>query len=257
VTSRLNRSWILSQVPDQLNRAVTNAHRVFLLTCLSPVPGTTFTKFYLSSKYGANSSLGDGKLFLNKSTSDRSFDSYIYDPGNPTHCLTDYLKKRATEAYNELVAKRNDVLIYETDALQESLSIVGPITAKIYASSSAIDTDWCVMLYGISEDDEIFPIGMTWGVLRARYRTSIEEPDFLVENKIYEFEIDIGHTGYTFSKGDRIRMEVSSALFPEYSRNLNTGGHNEMETKYVTAKQKIFHSDEYNSYLLLPIVTTK
>jgi len=52
-------------------------------------------------------------------------------------------------------------------------------------------------------------------------------------------------------------MEISSASFPEYSRNLNTGGHNEMETEYVSAVQRIYHTDEYPSHLLLPVIKTE
>lgn len=48
-------------------------------------------------------------------------------------------------------------------------------------------------------------------------------------------------------------MEIASSSFPEYSRNLNTGGHSEMETEYVSAVQKIYHSQEYPSHLLLPV----
>jgi hypothetical protein len=49
-------------------------------------------------------------------------------------------------------------------------------------------------------------------------------------------------------------MEISSASFPEYSRNLNTGGHNEMETEYVSATQRIYHTHEYPSHLVLPVI---
>ena len=79
-------------------------------------------------------------------------------------------------------------------------------------------------------------------------------PEFLEKDKVYEFTIDLSHTGKTFLKGERIRMEISSASFPEYSRNLNTGGHNEMETEYVSAIQRIYHTDEYPSHLLLPVI---
>ena len=95
---------------------------------------------------------------------------------------------------------------------------------------------------------------MTWGVLRARFRNSMSSPEFLEKDKIYEFTVDLSHTGFTFAKGDRIRMEISSAFFPEYSRNLNTGGHNEMETEYVSADQRIYHTHEYPSHVLLPVI---
>ena len=71
-----------------------------------------------------------------------------------------------------------------------------------------------------------------------------------------EYAIDLSHTGITFSKGERIRMEISSAAYPEYSRNLNTGDHNEMETEYVSAHQRIYHTEKFPSYLLLPVIRT-
>ena len=43
-------------------------------------------------------------------------------------------------------------------------------------------------------------------------------------------------------------------MFPFFSRNLNTGGHNETETKFVTANQAIYHSKKYPSYILLPVI---
>ncbi len=95
---------------------------------------------------------------------------------------------------------------------------------------------------------------MTWGVLRARFRNSMSTPEFLEKDKIYKFTIDLSHTGNTFSKGESIRMEISSASFPEYSRNLNTGGHNEMETEYVSAIQRIYHTELYPSHLRLPVI---
>ena len=222
-----------------------------------PLPGTAFTRFYLTSEDGANSSKGDGKLQLEKPSSEKQYDIYTYDPADPSHCLTDYLKKRDTEAYSELVATRKDVLVYDTEPFEEPFTIAGPISATLYASTSAKDTDWCVMLYGVNEEEAITPIGMTWGVIRASYRNSMEKPELLERDTVYEFRIDMGHTGYTFSEGERIRMEISSALYPEYSRNLNTGGHNEIETKFIKAEQKIYHSDKYISHLELPVITTK
>lgn len=219
-----------------------------------PLPATSFIKYYISSEKGANTSSGDGKLQIQKSSSTRQYDTYTYDPGDPSPCFIDFLKKRALERYNNLVGSREDMLVYETAPFEQPLTIAGPISAVLYASSSAKDTDWFVTIYIVAEDGEISPMGMTWGALRARFRNSMSTPVFLEKDKIYEFTIDLSHTGNTFSKGERIRMEISSASFPEYSRNLNTGGHNEMETEYVSAVQKIYHTKEYPSHLLLPVI---
>jgi len=221
-----------------------------------PLPGTTFVKYHISSERGANTSLGDGTLQIEKCSSLKQYDTYTYDPGDPSPCFIDFLKKRGLESYKNLVGSREDILVYETAPFEKPMTIAGPISAVLYASSSAKDTDWFVTLYTVSEKGEISPMGMTWGVLRARYRNSMTAPELMEKNKVYEFFIDLSHTGNTFLKGESIRMEISSASFPEYSRNLNTGGHNEMETEYVSAVQKIYHTEEYPSHLLLPVIRT-
>ncbi len=221
-----------------------------------PLPETSFIKYYISSEKGANTSRGDGKLVTQMSSSNKQYDTYTYDPGDPSPCFIDHLKRDALEQYKNLVGSREDILVYETAPFEEPLTIAGPLSAVLYAASSAKDTDWCATLYVVAENGEISPMGMTWGVLRARFRNSMSTPQFLEGDKVYKFTIDLSHTGITFQKGERIRMEIASSSFPEYSRNLNTGGHSEMETEYVSAVQKIYHSQEYPSHLLLPVVKT-
>lgn len=104
----------------------------------------------------------------------------------------------------------------------------------------------------VDKNGDIFYLAK--GVLRARFRNSMIEPAQLEKNKVYEYQIDLWHTGITFEEGHRIRLEVSSALFPLFSRNLNTGGHNEMETNYISATQRIYHSEDRPSFLLLPVI---
>jgi hypothetical protein len=62
-------------------------------------------------------------------------------------------------------------------------------------------------------------------------------------------------TGVTVPAGARLRVEVASASFPVFSRNLNTGGHNETETEFVSAVQKIYHDQEHPSHILLPVIS--
>ena len=78
----------------------------------------------------------------------------------------------------------------------------------------------------------------------------------LEPGKIYEYHLDLWHTGITIGKGERLRAEVASASFPMFSRNLNTGGHNETETEYISATQTIYHDREHPSHVLLPVIST-
>jgi putative CocE/NonD family hydrolase len=66
--------------------------------------------------------------------------------------------------------------------------------------------------------------------------------------------VDLEVTSNYFARGHRIRVEVSSSNFPRFDRNLNTGGANYDETKWVKAENRIHHSAEYPSHILLPVI---
>jgi len=217
-----------------------------------PLPQTEFTKFYFNSSEGANTLNGDGKLQREIPRGDRKYDQYIYDPGDPTPAPTFRFRMNGRKGYDKITGSRRDILIYQTDPLAEPLTIAGPVSAVLYASSSVVDTDWFAEVRCVTSDGDIIPLAR--GTIRARFRKSTKNPQLLEKNKIYEYTIDLWQTGITFQKGSRIRIEITSAFFPIFSRNLNTGGHNEIETAYIKANQKIYHSKEFPSHLLLPVV---
>jgi hypothetical protein len=198
-------------------------------------------------------------------------DHYRYDPGDPTPDPKFYeeleekqkeagkeiksseeeAKKR--EAYHEtLTAARRDILVYVTDPFREPYTFAGPVSAVLHAASSARDTDWFVRLIEVDDKGKLFPLAE--GKIRARFRESMKAPRMLEPGKAYEYHIDLWHTGITVAVGHRLRVEIASASFPMFSRNLNTGGHNETETKYVSAEQTILHSKDNPSYILLPVI---
>jgi putative CocE/NonD family hydrolase len=235
-----------------------------------PLPETRFEKWYLSGAGKANTSSGDGKLSRAIPPADMPPDHYRYDPGDPTPDPKFYeeleekqkeagkeiksseeeAKKR--EAYHETVtAARQDILVYTTEPFREPYTFAGPLSAVLYAASSARDTDWFVRLIEVDED-KLFPLAE--GKIRARFRQSMKEPRMLEPGKTYEYHIDLWQTGITIAAGHRLRVEVASASFPLFSRNLNTGGHNETETSYVPAEQTILHSRDYPSHILLPMI---
>jgi len=221
-----------------------------------PLPQTEFTKLYFCSSKGANTLKGDGKLVWKMPEDGKEYDAYTYDPGDPTPAWQFRASKGGKERYEEITKERQDILVFETEPFEEPLTIAGPMSAKLYASSSALDTDWFLTIFAFKDGQGPIPLGNPWGrgTIRARFRNSLSQPELLEPGKIYEYTIDLWHTGITLERGWRIRVEVTSAFFPFFSRNLNTGGHNEMETDFVQAEQKIYHSEEYPSHILLPVV---
>lgn len=237
-----------------------------------PLPGTTPTKLFLSSGGNANTSRRDGRLVFSQVSSEVPFDSYTYDPGDPTPYPSYYavtleeqtkattsaegqrsLTERKQARHREITETRSDILVYQSDPLTEPLSIAGPVSAVLYASTSAVDTDWMISFMDVDENGRILHLDK--GAIRARFRNSMRDPELLEPGAVYRYEIFLSQTGITFRKNHRIRIEVASSFFPILSRNLNTGGHNEMETEFVKADQRIFHSAEHPSHIVLPVVS--
>ena len=232
-----------------------------------PLPETKFTKLYFSSEGRANTSKGDGRLTFEEPPAGAPPDRYVYDPGDPTPDpdffetteeqdrqvrSADERKNEAQAHHEKVTAERLDILVYQTGVLREPLTFAGPVSATLYASSSARDTDWFVTLVDIEKDGKTFTLGS--GKLRARFRSSVKKPEFLEPGRIYEYHLDLWHTGITVPAGDRLRVEVASADFPMFSRNLNTGGHSETETTFLPARQVIYHDQAHPSYVLLPVI---
>jgi putative CocE/NonD family hydrolase len=232
-----------------------------------PVSDTEFQKWYLSSNGQANTSKGDGRLSPDLPPEDSPADHYTYDPGDPTPNPDFYeetkeeekkvksveQKKKEREAHHEEVTQtRTDILVYQTEPLEKPLNFAGPISAVLYASTSAKDTDWFMRLVWITKEGKTFSLAE--GKIRARFRESMKKPVLLSPGKIYKYTLDLWQTGITIPAGDSLRVEVSSASFPVFSRNLNTGGHNEKDTHYEKAEQKIFHNNKYPSHILLPVI---
>ena len=143
-------------------------------------------------------------------------------------------------------------MVYTTPALQEDMEVTGPISVELYASSSAVDTDFTAKLVDVRPDG--YAQNLTDGILRARYRTSQEKPELMQPGNIYKFTIDVWATSNVFLAGHRLRLEISSSNFPQFDRNLNTGEDPERGSRWVKATNSIYHDREHPSALILPLI---
>jgi len=76
----------------------------------------------------------------------------------------------------------------------------------------------------------------------------------LTPGSVEKYDLDLWFTSRVFEPGHRIRVSVSSALFPKYDRKLNTGGNNERDSTFVVAHQRLVHDAAHPSYIVLPVV---
>lgn len=232
-----------------------------------PLPQTQFTKYYLHSDGMANSIKGDGRLSATSPVGEEPADRYVYDPATPT--LDPFFGSVDSRGDidgaldTRLSAINDDVLVYTTPPLAEDIEVTGPITAKLYASTSALDTDWMMRLVDVRPDGST--AFLTDGVLRARSRDPDLQGRFTADKltaitpgQVYEYTLEFWRgTANVFAKGHRIRVEVSSSFFPYYLRNLNTGADNVglvNESDAVVATQSVRHDPQYPSHIVLPVI---
>ena len=145
---------------------------------------------------------------------------------------------------------RPDVLVYTSHPLERDLEVTGNVTASLWATTSARDTDWTAKLVDVLPDGRSFNV--CDGILRARFRDSFEAPVPVTPGDPHHAEIDLGPTSTVFGRGHRIRLHISSSNFPAHSRNLNTGGVNADEAEPVVATQTVLHDPDHPSHVRLP-----
>jgi putative CocE/NonD family hydrolase len=221
-----------------------------------PLARTTWAKFYLHSTGDAASN--GGWLSTSLAAVDEAPDSFTYDPADPVpswgaqYQSLDLCGPRDRTA----IERRDDVLTFTTETLTNDIEVTGPVSATIWASSDAVDTDFTAALIDVepaSGDSPEKAIILCEGIVRARFRNGTENPVMMTPGEIYEFEIDMWDTSNLFKEGHRIRVEISSSNFPRYNRNLNSGNPIATDTEITIANQTIYHDAEHPSHVTLPV----
>jgi putative CocE/NonD family hydrolase len=208
---------------------------------------------YFASKKGANGASGDGRLVRARPEGAHT-DTFTYDPADPVAFSAGFSPWSAALELPDRrgVAQREDVLVYQTDPLAEDLEATGPIEVVLFASTSAVDTDFTAVLVDLHPDGYAHQVQN--GLIRASYRDGLEERKLLEPGRVYELSINLWATSYVFSKGHRLRVEISSSDFPHYARNLNTGERVGFSKRIEKAEQTIYHSAQHPSRLVLSVI---
>ena len=218
-----------------------------------PLARTRYTPFYLHSGGRANTLGGDGTLSRISPQSERS-DSFVYDPNDPVPTLGGSLlgPNPTGPCDQRSVEKRQDVLVYTSEPMQDDLEITGPLTVRLFAASSATDTDFTAKLV------DVWPNGYAQniqdGIIRARYRDSKTNPALITPGEVSEYTIDLWATSHVVKPGHCLRVEISSSNFPHYDRNPNTGGPLFKEENFKRATQTVVHDAAHPSHIVLPLI---
>ena len=179
-------------------------------------------------------------------------DEYISDPANPVP----YLKKKSNDRLSEYMsadqsfaAQRKDVLYYESNVLDNAITVCGPITANLFVSTSGTDADFIVKVIDVLPNAENTQQLVRAEVLRGKFRNSFEKPEPFVPNQITPVKLELNSTAHTFLKGHKIMIQVQSSWFPLVDRNpqqfINIATANDADFKKATIK--IYHDQEHPS----------
>jgi len=214
----------------------------------------------------------EGKLaFTQPDPVGEIYDEYTSDPAKPVPFIGgvyNYLAAEYMVADQRFASKRPDVVVYESDILEQDVTICGPVFANLSVSTSGTDSDWIVKLIDVfpdeTPDNEPNPRDVRMGgyqmmvrgeVLRGKFRNSYENPEPFTPNEVTKVRFDIRDVNHCFLEGHRIMVQIQSSWFPLVDRNpqIFTDIYNANEKDFQKARQRIYYSEEFSSYLEVKI----
>jgi uncharacterized protein len=219
-----------------------------------PLARTQWTRWYLHS---------DGSLSPSPPPAAAAPSRYTHDPRNPVPTVggaTLMAGEAGGVAWlpgprdQREVEARPDVLSFTSKALPADLEATGPVTVTLHAATSAADTDFTARLADVWPDGRA--LGVTDGIVRARYRQGGERAVPLTAGEVSQYTIDLIATSQVFKAGHRVRVDIASSNFPCFDRNPGNGARaaSATEDDFVVAEQEIWHDSEHPSYITLPVI---
>jgi len=180
-----------------------------------------------------------GKLDFSAPTdADDAFDEYVSDPAKPVPYTLEFTTgyPRSYPVHDQrFAASRPDVLVYETEPLEEDLTFAGPLKATLHVSTTGTDADWVVKLVDVYAGDFPNPnpnpahVAMSGyqqlvrgDVFRGKFRNSLEKPEPFEPGRLAKIEFEIPDIFHTFRRGHRVMIHVQSSWFPLVDRNPQT-----------------------------------
>jgi hypothetical protein len=172
----------------------------------------------------------NGTLSFSPPAEAEAFDEYVSDPAKPVPYVDrTYLGmlREHMDADQRLQGRRTDVLVYQTEPLEEDVTIAGPIRPSLVVSTSGTDSDFVVKLIDVYPPDlgapQPNPAHIELGgyqqlvrgeLFRGRYRNSFEKPEPFTPGQPAKIEYVMPDVNHTFGRGHRIMIQVQSSWFP-------------------------------------------
>ncbi len=221
----------------------------------------------------------NGSLSWNKPTVAKSSSEYISDPAHPVPYTEDVHFNRTAAYMNDdqrFASRRTDVLTFQTDALNEDMTVAGVVTADLAVSITGTDADFVVKIIDVFPDDfsyagaaaqqgraggGSYPMGgyqmlVRGEIMRGKFRNSFETPAPFTPNKIEKVKFDLPDVAHTFKKGHRLMIQIQSSWFPLADRNPQkfVNIYEADITDFQKATIRIHHDATNSSNIVLPVM---
>ena len=201
-----------------------------------------------------------------------SFDEYASDPNRPVPFI-DFPATEVPQVYMDadqrFAAKRPDVLVYQTPPLEEDLTIAGPVSPRLWVSTSGTDCDFVVKLIDVYPLDYPNPTPNPKDIqmggyqqlvrgepFRGKYRNSFEKPEPFVAGQPTALSFALPDINHTFRRGHRIMVQIQSTWFPLVDRNPQKFVNipDATEGDFQKATERVYRSKQNASAIVLPVL---
>ncbi|HVI10561.1 MAG TPA: CocE/NonD family hydrolase [Candidatus Binatia bacterium] len=220
----------------------------------------------------------------------QAYDEYISDPAKPVP-FVDYAAVDVPQTYMDadqrFAASRTDVLVYESPVLREDVTIAGPISPRLFVSTSGTDSDWDVKVIDVYPADypeskldqpraeerdkprtdvnqPPFAMGgyqqlVRGEPFRGKFRHSFEKPEPFAPGKVEEIDFNMQDVNHTFRRGHRIMVQLQSSWFPLTDRNPQTFVNipDAKASDFVKATERVYHTKEQASGVVVGVLPHK
>jgi putative CocE/NonD family hydrolase len=212
------------------------------------------------------------KLSFQKPITEECYDEYVVDPNKPVPYTEDIHLNRTREYMTDdqrFASRRPDVMLYQSEILEEDITVAGPLKVDFFVSTTGTDADYVVKMIDVFPDqlndypknDKNVPMGgyqmlVRGEVMRGKFRNSFEKPEPFVPNEITKVSFEIPDLAHQFKKGHRIMIQVQNSWFPLVDINpqkfINIY---EAEQKdFIKATHRIYHDAQRPSKIAISIL---
>jgi uncharacterized protein len=213
-----------------------------------------------------------GTLAFEPANEKPGYDEYVSDPGHPipfVETQSTSVPQTYMDADQRFASKRPDLEVYQTEPLEEDITVTGSVRPKLWVSSSGTDSDFVVKLIDVYPMNYPDPVPNPRDVhmggyqqmvrgepFRAKFRNSFEKPEPLESNKPTAIHFDLPSINHTFRRGHRIMVQIQSSWFPLVDRNPQKFVNipDAKPEDFQKATQRVYRGGEHASAIVLPVL---